>query len=207
MNELNPEKALSKLQSYSDELGLDLSNLEDRFKWFLASFLFAKRISANIAKETYLQFEREKLTNPDAIFLAGWDRLVEILDSGGYTRYDFSTASNLLGIVTELKQKYGSLEKLHDESVDSNDLEKRLQKFKGIGPMGANIFLRELRGIWKNASPKPSTKAVETAQKIGLDLKKVEEYESQLVRLRIEFCKKKRSEECPLEEDCPDRKR
>ena len=104
---MNVKQALSKLQSYSKELGLDLSKPEDRFKWFLASVLFAKRISAETAKETYLYFEQEELTSPDAILEAGWDRLVEVLDSGGYTRYDFSTATNLIGIAKTLKEKYG----------------------------------------------------------------------------------------------------
>ena len=104
---MSAKEALSKLQSYSNELNLDLCKAEDRFKWFLASVLFAKRISAQTAKETYLYFEQEDLTTPDAILDAGWDRLVGVLDSGGYTRYDFSTATNLLGIAKMLKEKYG----------------------------------------------------------------------------------------------------
>jgi endonuclease III len=202
---MNVKKALSKLQSYSEELVLDLSKPEDRFKWFLASVLFAKRISAETAKQTYLCFEHEELTSPDAILEAGWDRLVEVLDSGGYTRYDFSTATNLLTIAKTLKEKYGNLEELHEESNDPTDLESRLQEFKGVGPVGVNIFLRELRGIWKKAKPKPSLVALGTAQKIGLDTKDVEHYESQLVRLNLEYCKKRRSLECPLEQNCPDR--
>jgi len=199
------KEALSKLQSYSEELGLDLSEAEDRFKWFLASVLFAKRISAETAKKTYFHFEQEELTSPDAILEAGWDRLVEVLDSGGYTRYDFSTATNLLGIAKTLKEKYGNIEKLHAESSSATDLENRLLEFKGVGPVGVNIFLRELRGIWKKAKPKPSLIAIGTAQKIGLDPEDVERYESQLVRLNLEYCKKRRISECPLEHNCPDR--
>jgi endonuclease III len=202
---MNVKEALSKLQSYSKELGLDLTKAEDRFKWFLASVLFAKRISAETAKETYLYFEQEDLTSPDAILEAGWDRLVEVLDSGGYTRYDFSTATNLLGIAKTLKEKYGDLERLHAESSSPTDLERRLQEFKGVGPVGVNIFLRELRGIWEKAKPKPSPIAVATAQKIGLNLEDVERYESQLVRLNLEYCKKRRSSECPLKDKCPDK--
>ncbi len=202
---MNVKEALSKLQSYSKELGLDLTKAEDRFKWFLASILFAKRISAETAKETYLYFEQEDLTSPDAILEAGWDRLVEVLDSGGYTRYDFSTATNLLGIAKMLKEKYGDLEHLHAESSSPADLENRLQEFKGVGPVGVNIFLRELRGIWEKAKPKPSPLAVATAQKIGLNREDVERYESQLVRLNLEYCKKHRSSECPLKEECPDK--
>ena len=198
--------ALSKLQSYSDELGLNPTRSEDRFKWFLASILFAKRISAETAKETYQYFEQEELTSPDAILEAGWDRLVEVLDSGGYTRYDFSTATKLLEIAKTLKEKYGgSLEKLHAESKSPSDLENRLQEFKGVGPVGVNIFLRELGGIWKKAKPKPFPMAVLTAQRIGLDPEDVERYESQLVRLNLECCKKHRSSECPLGNDGVDK--
>ena len=199
------EQALSKLLTYSQELGLDLSKPEDRFKWFLASILFAKRISAETAKETYLYFEQEELTSPNAILHAGWDRLVEVLDSGGYTRYDFSTATNLLGIAKTLKEKYGDLERLHAESSSAEDLESRLHEFKGVGPVGVNIFLRELRGIWVKAKPRPSPMAIAQAQKIGLNPIYVERYESQLVRLNLEYCKKRRSSKCPLEESCPDR--
>jgi endonuclease III len=202
---MSVKHALQRLRSYSDELGLDLTKPEDRFKWFLASVLFAKRISAETAKETYLYFEQEELTSPDAILQAGWDCLVEVLDSGGYTRYDFSTATNLLGIAKTLKEKYGNLERLHAESSSPSDLENRLQEFKGVGPVGVNIFLRELRGIWEKAKPNPSPMAVVTAQRIGLDPADVERYESQLVRLNLEYCKKRRSSECPLGKNCADK--
>jgi endonuclease III len=202
---MSVKRALLKLQSYSGELGLDLTKPEDRFKWFLASVLFAKRISAETAKETYLYFEQEELTSPDAILRAGWDRLVKVLDSGGYTRYDFSTATKLLGIAKTLKEKYGSLERLHAESSSPSDLEKRLQEFKGVGPVGVNIFLRELRGIWDKAKPTPSPMAALTAQRIGLDSEDVERFESQLVRLNLDYCKKHRSAKCPLGDNCVDK--
>ena len=38
----NWEEFLSSLQTYSEELGLDLRKPQDRFKWLLASMLFAK---------------------------------------------------------------------------------------------------------------------------------------------------------------------
>jgi len=197
---LSVEEKLSRFKTYSEELGLDLNDPKDRFKWFLASLLFAKRISAEIAKKTFRRFESEGLVSPEKIFEAGWDRLVEILDSGGYVRYDFSTASNLLAIMKKLKEEYGDLERLHQESRDPRDLEKRLMEFKGIGPVGVNIFLRELRGRWSNAKPKPSKMAIETAKLLGL--KNVEPYESALVRLRLEYCKKHRCPECPVRESC-----
>ena len=122
------------------------------------------------------------------------------MDSGGYTRYDFSTANYLLEDAKKLLDEYGDLDKLHELASDPRDLEKRLMEFKGVGPVGVNIFLRELRGKWSKARPKPQKNAVELAKKIGLD--DVEKYESQLIRLYIESCKKYDCERCPLERFC-----
>lgn len=92
-----------------------------------------------------------------------WDGLVEILDRTGYVRYDFSTASKLLEIAANLKERYGSLENLYAEAKDSQDLEKKLLEFKGVGSTTVNIFLRELKGIWEKAKPSLSPIAKEVA--------------------------------------------
>jgi endonuclease III len=197
------EKLLS-LITHSQELALDLRQPEDRFKWLLASMLFAKRIPARTAMATFRHFEHAGLTTPETIVAAGWDRLVEILDAGGYVRYDFSTASTLLEAMDKLLKTYGSLEKLHDRAVDSRDLEQKLQELKGIGPVAANIFLRELRSVWSKANSMPSPVSLAVARKLGLaesDVK-LPGMESALVRVHLDFCKKKKCGVCPVKEDC-----
>ena len=201
---LSAKEKLSQVPSYSQELGLDLAKEGDRFKWFVASILFAKRISSQIAKRTYREFEREGIVTAESIMEAGWDKLVEVLDAGGYVRYDFSTASKLLEIAASLKQNYGSLEGLYAQAKDSNDLEKKLLEFKGVGPTTANIFLRELKGIWEKAKPQFSPIAREVASKLGLTKEELELslVESALVRIGLEFCKGRRCSSCPLKEEC-----
>ena len=198
------EEALSRVSTYAQELNLDLRRAEDRFKWLLASILFAKRISAEIAKRTFRRFMEEGLDTPERILEAGWDRLVEVLDSGGYVRYDFSTASNLLEAMSRLLRVYGGLERLHDEAEGPRDLERRLQSLKGLGPVGVNIFLRELRGIWPKADSRPSEIALKMAGKLGLDDPRP--YESALVRIHLEFCKRRRCDSCPVAEWCRGRR-
>ena len=202
MSELT--RRLSVIPNYSDELGLDLKTPEDRFKWFLASMLFAKRISAEIAKKTYRMFEAQGLVTPEAITRAGWDRLVEVLDSGGYVRYNFSTASTLLETMGKIKER-GGLERIHAEAEDAKDLERRLQELKGIGPVATNIFLRELRGIWSKAKPKPSRVALDLGKALGLGPREVEKFESALVRIYLEYCKRGVCEKCPVRELCRER--
>ena len=197
------EKIL-ELPTYSQELGLDLRTEKDRFKWLLASILFAKRISSEIAKRTYREFEREGIVTPEKIIESGWDKLVEVLDLGGYVRYDFSTASNLLEIAATLKEKYSSLEVLYTQASDSRDLENKLLEFKGVGPTAVSIFLRELKGIWERAKPSFSPLAKEVASKLGLGEEELElpRMESSLVRINLEFCRRKRCSSCPVKEEC-----
>ena len=201
---MNIKEKLSQVPGYSQELGLDLTREEHRFKWFLASILFAKRISSQIAKRTYKEFEREEIITPESIIEAGWDKLVEVLDSGGYVRYDFSTASKLLEIASSLKERYGSLENLYAQAKDNKDLERRLLEFKGVGPSTVNIFLRELKGIWGKAKPSLSPIAKEVAPKLGLSEEDLEHsaVESALVRIGLEFCRGKNCLACPVREEC-----
>jgi len=107
----------------------------------LPKFCFAKRIFSKTARRTFQELETAGVITPENIINAGWDKLVEILDSAGYVRYDFSTASNLLNMANKLKERYGSLHNLYDQSLDSNDLEGKLLESTGIGPTAVNIFL------------------------------------------------------------------
>lgn len=198
------KQKLSSILTYSQQLGLDLEREEDRFKWFLASILFSKRISSKIAERTYRDFEKEKILTPEAIINAGYDKVVQVLDAGGYVRYDFSTASNLLNMAEKLKEEYGSLENLYDQAKDSKDLEKKLTEFKGVGPTTLNIFLRELKWVWGKANPPISTLAKQVMARLDLEEEALKEpsLESHLVRINLEFCKKKRCSVCPLDEMC-----
>ena len=132
---------------YSKDLGIDLKSEKEKeiFKWFLACLLFGKPIQQEVAKRTYFEFEKARILTPEKILKAGWDKLVEVLDRGGYVRYDFSTATKLLEICNELKEKYGSLTNFFKRSKNKKDLAKRLQEFKGIGPVTTRIFLRDLK--------------------------------------------------------------
>jgi len=136
--------------SYAHRLGINLASRkeEEVFKWFLACLLFGKPIQTEIAEQAYRQLIAARLTSPDAILRAGWDRLVALLDQAHYVRYDFSTATKLLEVCGELKRRYGTLTKLLGKAATASELSQRLQEFKHIGPVTARIFLRDVRPIW-----------------------------------------------------------
>ena len=136
-----------KRKIYSEDLGINLKSGKESelFKWFLACLLFGKPIQQEVAKRTYFEFEKEGLLTPQKILDAGWDRIVEVLDRGHYVRYDFSTATKLLEILKELKEGYGNLTNLLRSAKSQNDLKKKFQGFKGVGPVTTRIFLRDLK--------------------------------------------------------------
>jgi endonuclease III len=222
---------LKKLgQKFSSSLNINLSSAdsEEVFKWFLASILFGARISETIVINTYKQFEREGVLSAQKILDTGWDGLVRILDNGGYVRYDFKTATKLLEVMGKLKELYhGDLNKLHEQAKDSLDLEDRLKNLgKGIGEVTANIFLRELRGIWQKADPLPSDLVILSARNLRLisskrkskkeilnELKKIYQknrikgkdfvdFEAALLRLGKDFCRKEKCEMCVAKNFC-----
>jgi len=135
---------------YSSELAINLrsGNETDLFKWFLACLLFGKPIQQAVARRTYEEFVKEGLLTPEAILAAGWDKLVEVLDRGHYVRYDFSTATKLLEVCAELKEKWGSLQNLLAQAQNAAQVGRRLQEFPGVGPITARIFLRDVKPIW-----------------------------------------------------------
>ncbi len=217
-------------EGFSTSLGIDLPSLrpEEIFKWFLASLLFGARISETIAVKTYKQFEEAGLLSPSKILEAGWHSLVDVLDKGGYVRYDYKTATKLLEVMGNLNQQYqGDLNRLHLAAKDARDLEQRVCDLgKGVGEVTANIFLREMRGLWEKAETLPSDLVIMAAKNLGLirNLREAREvmldelrtawgtgpvpgkrfadFEAALVRIGKDYCRRKKCQICPVRGYC-----
>jgi endonuclease III len=213
---------------YSEILGIDLEGRNDReiFKWFLASVLFGAPITETSVIRTFKSFEKHGVLTPEEVLGAGWHGLVDILDEGGYTRYDFKTSDKLLEVMGNLTARYGgSLNLLHEQASGSYDLEKRLKDLgKGIGDVTVSIFLRELRGVWEKADPKPTPLVILAAKNLGMikgespekALRELKEFwrrnevpgntfvnfETALLRLGKGLCRKGKCRRCVLQPYC-----
>jgi len=213
---------------YSELLDINLTKGKDDeiFKWFFASILFGAPITETSVIKTYKCFQKYDVLTPQRILQTGWDGLVKILDEGSYTRYDFKTADKLLEVMKNLIQKYnGSLTLLYNKASDMQDLENRLKDLgKGIGNVTVNIFLRELRDIWDKVEPEPTNLVLLAAKNLGIIKKEVGEkalkqlmdfwlknevegksfvnFETALLRLGKDFCRKRKCISCPVKSDC-----
>ena len=223
------EALLEKIgRKYSEVLGIDLDSGKDEeiFKWFLASVLFGAPITETSVIKTYKCFQKYEVLTPERILETGWEGLVRILDEGSYTRYDLKTADKLLEVMQNLMEKYnGSLKLLHCKASNAKDLENGLKKLgKGIGNVTVSIFLRELREVWEKAKPNPTNLVVFAAKNVGIvknetaenALKQLEDFwaknkiagesfinfETALLRLGKNSCRKGKCTSCPVERDC-----
>lgn len=124
-----------------------------------------------------------------------------------------------------MKKYEGNLNLLHEESLDPSDLERRLKDLgKGIGSVTVGIFLRELRNIWRKADPKPTPLVILAAKNLGIvkeeipekALKELKEFwrrnrvpektfvnfETALLRVGKDFCRKGKCKQCLLRKKC-----
>lgn len=158
---MNLEEFVDKFgKPYSEMLGIDLKSRRkgEITKWLLASILYGKPIRESSATATYRVFEDNEVLTASKVVQTGWDGLVAFLDEGGYTRYDFSTASRLLEIFQNLEKNYaGNPNRLYASAKSEDELEKKLKNLgKGIGDTTVSIFLRDMRVAWPGVKPRIS---------------------------------------------------
>jgi hypothetical protein len=155
---------------YSTELGIDVdADGEEIERWFVAATLFGTRISAQIAERTFHELEAAGIRRIADADKFSWDDLVALLDAGGYTRYDFRTATRLGELANVVTERYdGSIAEIGRRNTDPRDLERALDDLPGWGPVTVGLFLRELRGVWPGAAPALDPRAADAARHLGL---------------------------------------
>lgn len=100
---------------------------------------------------------------------ATWQQRVDALGRGHYRRFDERTATMLGEAAALLLDRYsGDLRRLHEESRDRRDIERRLQELPSIGPTGVAIFCREVQGVWSDLSPYVDTLVLKGARRLEL---------------------------------------
>jgi endonuclease III len=137
-------------QHHASDFDLDvLSGDTDMFRWFLLCYLFGKPIRSDTAVATWRLLIEKKLDTPWAIMEASDRKLVNVLRSGGYTRYQHVTAHGLKVCMERLIRTYeGSLYLMLESSLNEDEFSKRLQELYGVGPKIAEIFMREVEEVF-----------------------------------------------------------
>lgn len=133
----------------ANDLGIKIERKErEIFKWFLASYLFGKRIQQDVARQTWEVFMKHGIDSPKKIVTQTHQQLVALLGEGKFRRYDESTAHNMMEMARVLvRDHHGNLLNMYDSCGSEKDFMKRIQNLKGVGPKTTEIFMREAQPV------------------------------------------------------------
>ncbi|WP_227370598.1 hypothetical protein [Halomonas sp. M20] len=177
MTKINKQQIVDALlechgRTFAQEFGITLQHDTPAplFRLLCFSLLTSAPLSANAAMQACKALGKAGWTTPSKMSNSTWEQRVRVLNANGYARYDEKTAHQLEAMTTHLQETYaGDLRQLR--SAADGDIKKArnlLKEFKGIGDVGADIFLREVQQCWDEFRPFADKMALKSSAKLNL---------------------------------------
>ncbi|GGM07537.1 hypothetical protein [Micromonospora yangpuensis] len=158
-------------RTFADDAGITLTDRPaPLYQLLVLTTLLSTRIRASLAVSAARHLFAAGYRTPHAMAAASWSDRVDALGAAHYRRYDERTATMLGTAATHCQQRWhGDLRRLHaDTGADRTALRRALTEFPGIGPTGADIFLREAQSVWPDLRPFLDRRALAGARRLGL---------------------------------------
>ncbi|MET9833346.1 endonuclease [Streptomyces sp. NPDC006385] len=158
-------------KTFAEEAGIPLKDTpQPLYRLLVLAHLLSARIRGSIAVDSARELYEAGLRDPRRMAAADWQERVDALGRGGYRRYDERTATQLGDGAELLNDRWGGdLRRLRKEADgDVDELRRLLREFPGMGPAGADIFLREAQRVWPEVAPYLDDKALSGARRLGL---------------------------------------
>jgi endonuclease III len=157
--------------TYAQEAGIRLKDTpQPLYQLLVLAHLLSARIRAATAVAAARALFDAGMRDARRMADATWQQRVDALGEGGYRRYDERTSTQLgEGAELVIDAYGGDLRRLRKEAdSDVDALRALLRKVPGIGPAGADIFLREVQGVWPEVTPLLDVKTLQGAERLGL---------------------------------------
>ncbi|MBK0372858.1 endonuclease [Streptomyces californicus] len=158
-------------RTYAAEAGIRLRDTpQPLYQVLVLSHLLSARIRASVAVAAARALFEHGMRTPRRMADATWQQRVDALGEGGYRRYDERTSTQLgEGAELVLDVWKGDLRRLRAEANgDGDTVRAGLQRVTGIGPAGADIFVREVQGMWPETGFHVGAKGLQGAERLGL---------------------------------------
>jgi endonuclease III len=155
----------------AEQVGIQLADKPSPlYELLVLATLLSARISGDIAVAAAKELFDAGYRTPQRMRQASWQDRVDALGRGGYRRYDERTSTMLdeaAGLL--LDRWHGDLRELREDAGgDPKQIRELLTEFKGMGPVGADIFLREVQAVWPDVAPYVDRRVTQGAKKVGL---------------------------------------
>ncbi len=158
-------------RTFANEAGISLADRPaPLYQLLVLCTLLSARISANVGVAASRELFRAGLRTPEAMRASSWHDRMDLLIRGHYRRSGTRTATMLGdGAQMCLRRWRGDLRQLRSfADGDVSRLRAALTEFPGIGPVGADIFIREVQGVWPEFGPFVDNKVAAGAEVLGL---------------------------------------
>ena len=158
-------------QTYAESAGITLADRpRPLYQLLVLAELLSTRIRAGMAVAAARELFAAGGATPSGMERLSWQQRVDALGRAHYRRYDESTATRLgQGAVLCRRRWRGDLRRLHEAGgSDPAALRRLLTEFPGIGPTGADIFLREVQQAWTDLRPFADRRVLSGARRVGL---------------------------------------
>ncbi|MFJ6197914.1 hypothetical protein [Micromonospora sp. NPDC092111] len=158
-------------RTYAEEADITLADRPGPlYQLLVLTTLLSTRIRAQVAVAAARELFAAGWRTAPAMEASSWQDRVDALGRGHYRRYDERTATMLgAGAQLCLDRWHGDLRRLHREAGgEPTALRRRLTEFPGIGPTGADIFLREAQTVWPDVRPYADRRTLAGAKRLGL---------------------------------------
>jgi len=157
--------------TYAQEAGIRLRNQPmPLFQLLMLCLLASKPIDAGVAARAAHELFKSGLRTPHKVLEVERQTLIDAMGRAHYRRYDESSATMLVELAEAVQTDYGGdLRLLAERSGrDIAAAAMALKSFKGIGDVGASIFLREVQDVWPWARSTFDDRALDAARDLGL---------------------------------------
>lgn len=158
-------------RTFADEAGITLRDEPaPLYRLLVLSVLLSSRVQAKLGVAACRELVDAGLGTPQRMRDADWQERVDALGRAHFRRTDEQTATALgEGAQLVLDEWGGDLRRMREAAGgDAGRLAELLTAVPRLGPVGADIFIREVQAVWPEFRPHLDAKALDGAEALGL---------------------------------------
>jgi hypothetical protein len=157
-------------RTFADEAGITMKDEPaPLFRLLVLSVLLSRRVQAKLGTRACRELVDAGYGTPERLRDASWEDVVGTLGRARYTGTEQTTTALQEGAGRVVDEWGGDLRRMRraaDGDVDT--LRGHLTAFPRLGPVGADIFVREVQAVWPEYRPHFDGKALAAAEALGL---------------------------------------
>jgi hypothetical protein len=157
-------------RTFADEAGITLSDEPaPLYRLLVLSVLLSRRVQAQLGVRACRELIDAGLGTPERMRDASWQDRIDVLGRARYRSTEQTSTALGEGAQLVLDAWGGDLRRMRDAADgDAGTLQGHLTQVLRLGPVGADIFTREVQAVWPEFRPHLDARALAGAKALGL---------------------------------------